>query len=125
MSIYLLEIVIKMTIIICHTSCIIDIIKIYAAELVVVPLNKAINSMIANFFLDYLLNEIYDILRSRRYVPFREVVDAIDEYLLFGRVQYTIGFYLSGGSRGSFACKAVFEGIRVEIIFLRCGIVIR
>ena len=91
MSTYLLEIMIKIMTVICHMPCIIDIIKIYATELVVVFFNKMINPVVANFFFHYLLDEIHDILRSWRHSPLREVVDAINEHLLLRRAQYTIG----------------------------------
>ena len=65
MSIYLLEIIITMTIVICHMPYIINIIKIYATKLVVVFFNKTINPIITNFFFHHFLNEIHNILKNQ------------------------------------------------------------
>ena len=124
MSTYLLEIIIKMITVICYMLCIINIIKIYATELVVVFFNTTINLIITNLLLHHFLNKIHDILKNQRHSLLKEIIDAINEHFFLRKVQYTIGFYLSSAPGSSFACKAIFEGICVETILICCGIVI-
>ena len=124
MSIYLLEILIKMIIVICHMLCIINIIKINATKFVIVLFNKIINPIVTNFYFYYFLDEIHDILKNQQHSLFREIIDAINKYFFLHKTQYTIGFYLSSGLGSSFACKTIFENLCIEIIFICCGIVI-